>query len=382
MPQIYIYGMPSTSEEIHWGRQQVLCLISNVADFFEEFYDGTKKKKLIWEAISQKMFKEGHTFTGVECDKKWRNLKATYVKVLQKQIQGRPGYRFEYFDVLHPILGKEINPLGMGMKTSVRTKGQMQQPNSLSLNLHGKYGGNSEYEEINVDEGFVWVHSSVNLLLDNVKDTFSIVSPATIQERWEEVSLELNNGGFNVSCLQCQRKWENLQDGYYYYQTKSQATGTSSHWPYFTKVKEVMIALHIPVTVQVDVETNERCTGRKELKSQGLKRIVSRKKPVDRKYHDMPAKSILSRINQLESYANISHRLEYVEGKVEEMQYNLEAFRQTNIILSQIVSELRRTNQMIEIENGCRFRNSHKQQQQAHGSGSPNPEIIIVEEQM
>lgn len=339
-----------------------------------------RRKKSIWEAVAQKMHEEGHRFTGVECDKKWRNLKATYVKVLQKQIHGCPGHRFEYFEALHHILGKEINPLGLGMKASVGTKGQMQPQSNLLSSLHEKYGGNSEYQEINVDEGFVWVHSAINLLLDNIKDSFRVISsPATIQERWEEISVQMNNGGYNVGSLQCQRKWENMQDGYYYHQTKSQATGSETHWPYFTKVKETMIVLHIPVTVQVDVETNGSFAGRKLMRSQGVKRIISRKKPVDRKYHNIPTKSILSRIHQLESHANINRRLEYVEERVEEMQHSLETFRQTNSILSQIVSELRRINQMIENENDYRYRNPHKQQQQVPRSGSPNQEIIIVE---
>ena len=46
--------------------------------------------------------------------KDFKFLQASYVRVLQKQMRGETGYRFEYFDLLHPILGKEIDPVEMG----------------------------------------------------------------------------------------------------------------------------------------------------------------------------------------------------------------------------------------------------------------------------
>lgn len=61
--------------EFHWGRQEVHALISKVEEFFEDFYDGTKKKKKIWDLVAEKMREDGYNLTGSECDKKWRNLK-------------------------------------------------------------------------------------------------------------------------------------------------------------------------------------------------------------------------------------------------------------------------------------------------------------------
>ncbi|XP_037788329.1 uncharacterized protein LOC119583743 [Penaeus monodon] len=66
---------PEADPEFHWGRRQILSLIAKVEDFFEDFYDGTKKKKMIWKAVAERMRGEGHNCTGAECDKKWRNLK-------------------------------------------------------------------------------------------------------------------------------------------------------------------------------------------------------------------------------------------------------------------------------------------------------------------
>lgn len=65
----------NTIQEFHWGRRQVHALISKVEDFFEDFYDGTKKKKMIWNAVAEKMREDGFNCTGNDCDKKWRNLK-------------------------------------------------------------------------------------------------------------------------------------------------------------------------------------------------------------------------------------------------------------------------------------------------------------------
>ncbi|MPC21531.1 Trihelix transcription factor GT-4 [Portunus trituberculatus] len=103
----------SRCPEIHWGREEVLALIGSVEEFFEDFYDGTKKKKAIWNAVAEHMREKGHYCSGSDCDKKWRNLKTTYIRVLQKQVHGDTTTRFEYFDALHHILGQEIDPLGM-----------------------------------------------------------------------------------------------------------------------------------------------------------------------------------------------------------------------------------------------------------------------------
>ena len=53
----------------------MLALISSVEEFFEDFYDGTKKKKAIWNAVAEHMREKGHYCSGTDCDKKWRNLK-------------------------------------------------------------------------------------------------------------------------------------------------------------------------------------------------------------------------------------------------------------------------------------------------------------------
>ncbi|ROT84720.1 hypothetical protein C7M84_022065 [Penaeus vannamei] len=156
---------PEADPEFHWGRRQILSLIAKVEDFFEDFYDGTKKKKMIWKAVAERMRAEGHNCTGAECDKKWRNLKGTYVKVLQKQIHGDTSYRFEYFDALHHILGKEIDPLGM--REQAMSRGPEEE-------LHGA----ADYHEITVDGNFVWAEAAVHLLLDLVLEHRALLGPA------------------------------------------------------------------------------------------------------------------------------------------------------------------------------------------------------------
>lgn len=297
--------------------------------------------------------------------------KATYMRVLQKQIHGDSSYRFEYFDALHHILGKEIDPLGM--------REQAISQSSQALPSPEKSARNFEYQDVSVDEGFVWVHSAVNLLLDHVRHALSnISSPATIQERWEEISEQMASEGYEVSSTQCQRKWENMQCGYHYYQTKSQATGLAPRWPYFTRVKDIMIVLNIPVTVQVDLKTDLSSVSEKGVKRQDPGQIQFRKRFLSGESKNASSFSMLGRVRQLESNYSVNRRLDRLERRVEEARLQRESYNQTNSILTQIVSELRKINQMVESENDYQYGNHH--QQHIPRPGSPGHGIIIVED--
>ncbi|CAL4121785.1 unnamed protein product [Meganyctiphanes norvegica] len=121
-------------QNFKWGSKQVNALINKVSEHFEEFYDHSVKKKEIWQIIAASMSQDGYKCTSSDCDKKWRNLKATYLKVLRKQIIGGTDYRFEHFSRLHNILGKEIDPLGM--REQALSDGKEQPANSNHVRQH------------------------------------------------------------------------------------------------------------------------------------------------------------------------------------------------------------------------------------------------------
>ena len=61
--------------DFHWTRNSARYLIKLVSDHFEQFYDKTVKKKVLWRKIAEKMRCSDYFCSGDDCDKKWRNLK-------------------------------------------------------------------------------------------------------------------------------------------------------------------------------------------------------------------------------------------------------------------------------------------------------------------
>lgn len=357
--------------EFHWGRRQVHALISKVEDFFEDFYDGTKKKKFVWNAVAERMREEGYNCTGSECDKKWRNLKGTYVKVLQKQIHGDTGYRFEYFDALHHILGKEIDPLGM--REQAMNHGATSVP-EVRTSL-------ADYQEITIDEGFVWTDLAIRLLLDLIlkhRDAF-LSPPTSINDIWMEIAEQMVMQGQDVTYEQCQRKWVSLQDGLHLHQNEAEATGCVPLWPLYNKVKDIANAVNVITNIPVDhkpVFGGSRVpihTRGSRVRGSGVRRAMRGSDQFGGREKD-----ILGRVRQLETTYNISRRLERLESQVETAFIKRDAYKQTNDVLSQILSKLRQINNILEKEQqhfqpdseAGQCITTHNQQDQASEWGS------------
>ncbi|KAK4325838.1 hypothetical protein Pmani_003616 [Petrolisthes manimaculis] len=328
--------------EFHWGRQQVLTLISKVEEYFEDFYDSSKKKKAVWEAVAQSMKEDGYNCSGSDCDKKWRNLKGTYVKVLQKQINGESGFRFEYFDALHHILGNEIDPLGM--REEALTNGKKVSPRVSSLH--------AQYEEMTIDGKMTWSDTATRKLLELLGNHHPALCSfnTTKHSAWQEVSQEMNETGYEADRNQCRRKWQNLREGFHYHEARAKATGSVPLWAYYIQVRDLVNSAEASPT---------------ERPARAVKR--GRSKPGGRaKVGKHSEKSVLGRVQQLESGGTVWQRLERLEAKVE-ASCRQSTFKHTNTILTQILSELRTINSMLAQEghkDEIQEPGSDKQQQQ------------------
>ncbi|XP_042230613.1 uncharacterized protein LOC121872034 isoform X2 [Homarus americanus] len=360
--------------EFHWGRRQVHALIGKVEEFFEDFYDGTKKKKFIWNAVAERMQEEGHNCTGSECDKKWRNLKGTYVKVLQKQIHGDSSYRFEYFDALHHILGKEIDPLGMREQAMTRVAPSPSDKMS-----------STEYQDLTFDTGgFVWTDIAVHLLLDLIlehRDDF-LSSTSLAEDIWREIAQQMAYEGQEVQSEQCQSKWLNLQEGFQHHQAKAEATGSVSLWTFFTRVRDVVNSLNVVTdSHRKPVLGPGGALGPTKGRHRGI--TGTRRSTKGGENLGNGDNSILDRVRQLETSLTINRRLQHLESKVESGRWQSDAYKQTNNVLSQILSELRRINNFLEQDQNQQpkheIQQTITQHQQDQGPSSPNQGIIIVE---
>ncbi|KAK8391927.1 hypothetical protein O3P69_017504 [Scylla paramamosain] len=320
--------------EIHWGREQVLALISSVEEFFEDFYDGTKKKKAIWNAVAEHMREKGYYCLGSDCDKKWRNLKTTYIRVLQKQVHGDTSTRFEYFDALHHILGQEIDPLGMREQAMNQGVPASVVPDSTVP---------AEFQELTNDEGFLWTSDMVHLLLDYITECLeAFATPdADISAVWEDIALQLSQVGSEVNSEQCQRKWLGLEESLRMHQAQAEATGVLPLWAFYTRTREVANTVNVRTNVQrprrVRISTQE------EPRQPQMSSCKSPRKTCW-------GKSVLARVKHIESTLTIKKRLERLEARVEASRQQKEATRKTNVLLVQVLAELRRINSALKEE--------------------------------
>lgn len=64
------------------------------------------KKRVLWNEISDKLQARGHNYSSLACDRKWRLLKANYLKRKEKYRKlGVNSIRWQYYHDLDRLLG-------------------------------------------------------------------------------------------------------------------------------------------------------------------------------------------------------------------------------------------------------------------------------------
>jgi len=64
------------------------------------------KKRLLWNEISNQLRQNGHNYSGLVCDRKWRLLKANYIKRKEKYKKlGVNSVKWQYYHDLDRLLG-------------------------------------------------------------------------------------------------------------------------------------------------------------------------------------------------------------------------------------------------------------------------------------
>lgn len=108
----------STSEG--WSHNMIMQLLALYAERKDRFRNPQIKTKVLWREIGKVLNKSLD-----ECDKKFRNLKITYIKLLKKKkSSGRQAITWTYFEALDDIFGNDINvnpELSLNVITSLIT---------------------------------------------------------------------------------------------------------------------------------------------------------------------------------------------------------------------------------------------------------------------
>lgn len=68
------------------------------------------KKRVLWNEISEQLRLNGHNYSGLVCDRKWRLLKANYLKRKEKyRKQGMGSVKWQYYYDMDRLLGSPID---------------------------------------------------------------------------------------------------------------------------------------------------------------------------------------------------------------------------------------------------------------------------------
>ncbi|KAB7499240.1 hypothetical protein Anas_03875 [Armadillidium nasatum] len=355
--------------DFKWMRDSVNYLIHLVSIHFDEFYDKTLKKKVLWKKIAEEMKLAGYAkCTADDCDKKWRNIKKSYVSVLQKQVQGDFSSKFPYFDQMHAFLGREIDPLGM------RDSRLKEAINKNKVTDQDEFPRIPFYEVIE-DDNFMWSESAVHRLLDLVlehREIFRINKDVDIV--WESIASKMSDEGYNVHGEQCQRKWLNLSEGFRHHQAEAEATGIPPKWSFFPRVRTVINTFNVPVTVLQGQRSAPNIKGSltssflsKEQQFSAFNRSRKRKRSEtivrsretddeeeeeeeeeeDKRFDDLP-RNFFGALRRLHKKLRAEERLSHLETRIEAAHKMKAAAKHSNNMLSLILGELKRINKSFE----------------------------------
>lgn len=94
-----------------WTRSKTLLLIEAYDARKEKFNDSTIKKKTLWKEIAGEFEKKNYYVSAENLDKKFRNLKRTYIKIrdnIKKSAIKKDRVTWEYYEHLQRIYEKDF----------------------------------------------------------------------------------------------------------------------------------------------------------------------------------------------------------------------------------------------------------------------------------
>eukprot|EP00795_Rhopilema_esculentum_P006889 gene6889-12497_t len=119
--EIYDVGDNSNADEsTHvWVKEEVELMFKYYKERQKDFSDPHKKKREIFVDICVQLRRHGYSPTPKQCDRKLRNMKATYIRTLERIKRGDTMATCQYYDDLYDIYG--LNP---PLQTPSRLLGQ------------------------------------------------------------------------------------------------------------------------------------------------------------------------------------------------------------------------------------------------------------------
>ncbi|XP_027846330.2 uncharacterized protein LOC114126555 isoform X3 [Aphis gossypii] len=184
-----------------WTEQATKCLIELWGLYRPRFLLAAQgKKRLLWNEISNQLRQNGHNYSGLVCDRKWRLLKANYVKRREKYKKlGVNSVKWQYYHDLDRLLGVPA-------------------------------------------ESISWSMDSTMCLIecfDNHKEKFMNAATGEKLLIWKQISEEMSQHGFNYTPRACDNKWRTLKNRYNKNRMRTNRN-KKVIWVYYNKIDSVL----------------------------------------------------------------------------------------------------------------------------------------------
>ncbi|XP_045780602.1 uncharacterized protein LOC123877769 isoform X2 [Maniola jurtina] len=182
-----------------WNRNKIRQLINSYSDIAHKFRNPKFQKKELWREISRKV---GESPTN--CDRKFRNLKQTYLRLKMRADTGRSLTKWRYFKDFVTIFENE----------------------SFAIVEDGQ--DNIVYKSLEHD----YIKQLLTFYLEN-KQKFN--DPLVKKKQlWRQIGPQL---GLTVE--ECDKKFRNMKQTYIRLAEKKRDTGKDNTWPYYSYFEEI-----------------------------------------------------------------------------------------------------------------------------------------------
>ncbi|VVC33974.1 Hypothetical protein CINCED_3A017160 [Cinara cedri] len=206
-------GISSISE--NWTEAATKCLIDLWGMYRSRFMLAPQgKKRFLWNEISEQLRQNGHNYSGLVCDRKWRLLKANYLKRKEKYKKlGIGAVKWQYYHDLDRLLGVPTETISWSMESTMC-----------------------------LIESF-----------DHHKDKFMKAATGGKLAIWKQIAEEMLQHGFSYSARACDNKWRTLKNRYN--KNKMRANRNKKVvWVYYNKIDAVLKELN-----KEDSNDQEKC---------------------------------------------------------------------------------------------------------------------------
>lgn len=173
-----------------WTRKATLLLMEEYHARKEKFRDTTIKKKSLWREIAVVFEKNNYYVSPENLDKKFRNLKRTYIKIrdnIKKSPKEKDRVTWEYYEYLKTIFEKDnsINNPSTINKIVVKTKGDEKITKSIVHNENSLSGKSVEDDDSTLILSDQSDQSDQLDHYNNTEQIFCDVKPISIHKRVE-----------------------------------------------------------------------------------------------------------------------------------------------------------------------------------------------------